>query len=821
MVDAFSDKFILKPREQKCDNFELKLEALPVKYLGGFGAEVSRHWLNVKKYAKITLNSLWKLETSELEKNLQLVVKNEYKPNFELKINSCFLQNSSNLHIGKFAQNFDKMLLKNLYNNVKTENPLVMNNNSGLSVQDSLLAQDFVNIVVTNDRSSKQVFLDWNNKQFFPQLYREIGSKKYFNINLTGSVVYLQKEVVYNIRTIDTLKIGKNVQRIEYGSLATPSEILVNSFIDPDTDQKYFLKSYDKDNFLRGLCAEISLKFVCEICYMHQIGLHKIKDNISFLCEARINPTFPLKKCYWRDVEPIPESLCQFKIDQSRQRDAVSSGVRTCASIPEDVSNFLNSLPKERGICVNSSTLTKAKQTGFKSTLQSLRRAKRSFKNQAVENLNPKINNTKIAQSLESCKQYSQYDESSVNFCTCKGSALTSCDLQIEEKQQQQQQQTNNLHCSLQIKNLDIKNMSYNFTIKINNKQQAQNCSHFSLIIDQSPIEKFGSLAQVAKNPLLNSKIGLLTFRNLPRLSPLELGKFVDNLTKFTTDIRQSGNILNVKLSLTMKMLFQTRYDQNYLDINSFYERFSSITASSLFKPVSFKNPLILKNTEIVHFDGTSFKNPPNFIAFSGNQSQIHWESYNFHPQFYRIVEMNTSYDKSANEIFINGTANYLSKEVFAYSGDVATIGLSSDIQRIEYGSLANEQNFRTNCFKNLSDYQSQNVCLDHSKNDKENFLNGNCAKLSDKFLCEICFMHQFGLHKKDDNVTGLCTSGTSKHQFMVRRCYWRPLQPVPTALKKYRIDVSFIDKTIKQCDYNSEDIREYLKRVRKNESLK
>ena len=794
VIEAFSDNFILEPRQQECDNFEVKLVSLPVKYLGGFGAKLSRHWLKLKKYGKITLNNIWKLNSSDLENNLRMMVKNKYQPVFEVEINSSFLQNSSNLHISKFAEKFDKTMLINLYNNFITENPFVMNNNSGLLVENSLAAQNFINIIVTNDQTSNEVFLDWNNKQFFPQLYKEIDAAKNFFINLTGSVVYLQKEILYNIGTIETLKVGKDVQRIEFGTIATPKKVLVNNFIDPDTNQKYFLKSYDRDNFLRSKCSEISLQFVCEICYMHQYGLHKSKNKIPTLCQAKIVPEIPLKKCYWRDAQPIPESLCHYNVDQSRLNNEASSGVRTCAAIPEDIQDFLNTLPKQRGNCVNPTTLTTKPGVTTKSP-----------KNPTSVNPNPGTTTATITPSPTGCKPINPNANSSVYICTCNNSILTSCDLQVETKKS-----SNETRCRLEIVNMDIKNISNNFTIKTNNKQ-LENCSHISLVIDSSSVENFGNLAQVAKSSLLRSETGFLTFKNLPGVTAYDLEKLIEQLTEKTEDITcQLGKNLNAKLNLNIDTVFRNYIQEDYFDIVSFYNRFSSVFVNNLFKPVTFKNPLILDKTSSMHFDNSLFKNKLNFVALSGNQSKIYWENYDFYPQFYRVEDRSKNSNKSVGEIFINGSSSYILKEVFAYSGEVDTIGLNHHVQRIEYGALANTKTLRANCFKNLSSHGAQKVCFDQSRNDKKNFLNGSCTKMSDKFLCEICFMHQFGLHKTVNNVTQLC-NGTSEYRLMTRECYWRPLQPVPIALRDYQIDNSFIDKSVTECEYIFKDVQQFL----------
>ena len=57
-------------------------------------------------------------------------------------------------------------------------------------------------------------------------------------------------------------------------------------------------------------------------------------------------------------------------------------------------------------------------------------------------------------------------------------------------------------------------------------------------------------------------------------------------------------------------------------------------------------------------------------------------------------------------------------------------------------------------------------------KSNNRQWFSLNCKDLP-SFQCQLCFMHNFGLHKIKDNVAQLCSSRSTIPPSMSRQCYW------------------------------------------------
>ena len=56
--------------------------------------------------------------------------------------------------------------------------------------------------------------------------------------------------------------------------------------------------STDSSLFRTGKCEQISSVEACEVCFMHQYGLHRVKDNVPGLCYTESQTAKPMHKCY-------------------------------------------------------------------------------------------------------------------------------------------------------------------------------------------------------------------------------------------------------------------------------------------------------------------------------------------------------------------------------------------------------------------------------------------------------------------------------------------------------------------------------------------
>ena len=133
---------------------------------------------------------------------------------------------------------------------------------------------------------------------------------------------FLTKEVLNYVGDIDYLLVDwHSIERIEYGSLANDKVLFATDMYisTMETTKSEGFDSYDEDIpywhytdshcsfygdftssqatnfFISGKCTELGLCggffFLCEICLLHQYGLHRTKDRINETCR---NVSFPV-----------------------------------------------------------------------------------------------------------------------------------------------------------------------------------------------------------------------------------------------------------------------------------------------------------------------------------------------------------------------------------------------------------------------------------------------------------------------------------------------------------------------------------------------
>ena len=129
----------------------------------------------------------------------------------------------------------------------------------------------------------------------------------------------------------------------------------------------------------------------------------------------------------------------------------------------------------------------------------------------------------------------------------------------------------------------------------------------------------------------------------------------------------------------------------------------------------------------------------------------------------------------------------FFSKEILQFSGYMYALAIGENILRIEYGSLANDKKIYSKYF-NLAENNlniGRGAIFDMEKNNKEltgKFLSGDCVGLNAKsiedenqmeyFLCEVCLMHQYGLHRTKDNIRQICEGGKNPNGGK-KNCFW------------------------------------------------
>ncbi len=119
-----------------------------------------------------------------------------------------------------------------------------------------------------------------------------------------------------------------------------------------------------------------------------------------------------------------------------------------------------------------------------------------------------------------------------------------------------------------------------------------------------------------------------------------------------------------------------------------------------------------------------------------------------------------------------------LEKDVFWFSKDFISIQLPATLLQIEYGALVNPDG---------SPKASLFLNEEGTAYTTQNFGENDCVEEMDLTICMWCFMHFYGLHRRDDNLEEVCRSKQPTN-FQRSSCYWTDPPSLPKQLEKYAI---------------------------------
>ena len=127
-----------------------------------------------------------------------------------------------------------------------------------------------------------------------------------------------------------------------------------------------------------------------------------------------------------------------------------------------------------------------------------------------------------------------------------------------------------------------------------------------------------------------------------------------------------------------------------------------------------------------------------------------------------------------------NNTApKILTKEFLLHAGAVTLLCLPDTLEQIEYGALSTMKDMKAYYIGRYSsnwDRTFRHGCPEvvdfADKTNHNRWFSLNCKDLPG-FQCQLCFMHNFGLHKIKDKVVQLCSSRSTIPPSMSRQCYW------------------------------------------------
>ncbi|XP_075246427.1 uncharacterized protein LOC142339943 [Convolutriloba macropyga] len=135
------------------------------------------------------------------------------------------------------------------------------------------------------------------------------------------------------------------------------------------------------------------------------------------------------------------------------------------------------------------------------------------------------------------------------------------------------------------------------------------------------------------------------------------------------------------------------------------------------------------------------------------------------------VIKLGPNQDNTAPKI--------LTKEFLLHAGAVTLLCLPDTLEQIEYGALSTMKDMKAIYIGLYS--PNWDVTFKHGCTDVLDFaemtnhglwFSQNCKDLP-SFHCQLCFMHNFGLHKIKDNVAHLCSSRSTIPPSMTRQCYW------------------------------------------------
>ena len=169
-----------------------------------------------------------------------------------------------------------------------------------------------------NREKGKNYTLTWKvwsstiEAYFYPRIF---GSPDYNISFVTAKFLsgpdYFWKETTARAGFISKLCIPQTVSRIEFGSLANETDLLVGELCvcgAEKCDESHIFTNESEQFWLTRNCTQFS-EAICAICFMHQTGLHREKDKVDQICKGEVDITTPIRHCYWQPFGYIPPKI--------------------------------------------------------------------------------------------------------------------------------------------------------------------------------------------------------------------------------------------------------------------------------------------------------------------------------------------------------------------------------------------------------------------------------------------------------------------------------------------------------------------------------
>ena len=144
----------------------------------------------------------------------------------------------------------------------------------------------------------------------------------------------------------------------------------------------------------------------------------------------------------------------------------------------------------------------------------------------------------------------------------------------------------------------------------------------------------------------------------------------------------------------------------------------------------------------------------------------------------------------------------YISKDMLFFVQKSFRLFIGFYVNRIEYGSLVSGERLKMDL---VDEYGTVGYTS------SEYFLQGNCSFMLSLWVCQLCLMHQYELHRTYNNTAKICSSFVNPDPSEMKKCYWEEPTPLPEYLKGYDIDTSNLNLKIPVCEDLPQDVKDYL----------
>ena len=254
---------------------------------------------------------------------------------FNVRIDNMFDNSESPFQLNSIINCATNIEIFNIPLPLVVESSLNLLEVKSLTLKNTTTYYDITPILFSSDLNS----FNWEADNFFPEFYQTSKESQFYtNVSLMGSnkSTYLHKEVFFHTGSINLIQLSGYIDRIEYGTFALPGKIK-QFFCNNATDNPNCTEM--ESLFLEGECSSLEQN-LCEICYMHQYGFHRTMDNVKAKCSNKEPVQYSMMTCFWREIQPIPQSMKNLSIDSSW----LNTDVKPCRSFPFDIAMFIRAI---------------------------------------------------------------------------------------------------------------------------------------------------------------------------------------------------------------------------------------------------------------------------------------------------------------------------------------------------------------------------------------------------------------------------------------------------------------------------------------------